>query len=127
MKKIVYILDTFDTGGAEKSLLDIAIQNKEATSYFITIYRGNQLAELAAKNGITVFQLNNDEKYGFSKAVQQLIPIIKEIQPDVKILVFSAREEELYALRYLKAGADGYLNKLSSDFELKEEEKKEIK
>ncbi|MBA4153357.1 glycosyltransferase [Flavobacterium sp.] len=83
MKKIVYILDTFETGGAEKSLLDIAIQNKAATSYFITIYRGNQLAELAAKNGITVFQLNNDEKYGFSKAVQQLIPIIKEIQPDI--------------------------------------------
>jgi len=50
----------------------------------------------------------------------QMVEIIKEIQPDVKILIFSAHEEELYALRYLKAGADGYLNKLSSDVEFKE-------
>ena len=50
----------------------------------------------------------------------QMVEIIKEIQPDVKILIFSAHEEELYALRYLKAGADGYLNKLSSDIEFRE-------
>lgn len=50
----------------------------------------------------------------------QMVGHIKEIQPDIKILIFSAREEELYALRYLKAGADGYLNKLSSDLEFKE-------
>lgn len=50
----------------------------------------------------------------------QMMELIKKIQRDVKILIFSAREEELYALRYLKAGADGYLNKLSSDVELKE-------
>lgn len=50
----------------------------------------------------------------------QMVEIIKEIQPHVKILIFSAHEEELYALRYLKAGADGYLNKLSSDTEFKE-------
>jgi len=50
----------------------------------------------------------------------QMVEIIKEIQPEVKILIFSAHEEELYALRYLKAGADGYLNKLSSDVEFKE-------
>lgn len=50
----------------------------------------------------------------------QMVELIKEIQPNVKILIFSAHEEELYALRYLKAGADGYLNKLSSDVEFKE-------
>lgn len=50
----------------------------------------------------------------------QMVELIKELQSDVKILIFSAHEEELYALRYLKAGADGYLNKLSSDLEFKE-------
>lgn len=50
----------------------------------------------------------------------QMVDLIKTIQPDVKILIFSAHEEELYALRYLKAGADGYLNKLSSETEFKE-------
>ncbi len=47
----------------------------------------------------------------------QMINLAKAICPETKILIFSAYEEELYALRYLKAGANGYLNKLSSDEE----------
>lgn len=47
----------------------------------------------------------------------QMVEIIKAISPEIKILMFSAYEEELYAMRYLKAGADGYLNKLSSESE----------
>lgn len=50
----------------------------------------------------------------------QMIEMIKSIHPEVKILVFSAYEEELYAMRYLKAGADGYLNKLSSESEFRQ-------
>ena len=49
----------------------------------------------------------------------QMVEMIKEISPEIKILMFSAYEEELYALRYLKAGADGYLNKLSSETEFR--------
>lgn len=40
---------------------------------------------------------------------------IKAILPSVKILMFSAHEEEIYALRYLNSGAHGYLNKLSNE------------
>ncbi len=50
----------------------------------------------------------------------QMIEMVKAIQPKIKILVFSAYEEELYAMRYLKAGADGYLNKLSSEVEFRQ-------
>ena len=46
--------------------------------------------------------------------LQQAIDFIKLKQPDLKILVFSSQEEHLYALRYLKMGAHGFLNKLSS-------------
>ncbi|GGW30168.1 response regulator transcription factor [Arenibacter certesii] len=45
---------------------------------------------------------------------QQAIDFIRVKQPKLKILVFSSQEEHLYALRYLKMGADGFLNKLSS-------------
>ncbi|NHN26293.1 response regulator transcription factor [Flavobacterium jejuense] len=45
----------------------------------------------------------------------EMIAEIKTIVPEVKILMFSAHEEEFYALRYIHAGADGYLNKLSSE------------
>lgn len=44
-----------------------------------------------------------------------MIADIKAYLPDVKILMFSAYEEESYALRYIHAGADGYLNKLSGE------------
>ncbi|MDN3673295.1 response regulator transcription factor [Flavobacterium branchiarum] len=44
---------------------------------------------------------------------------IKAIQPDIKILIFSALEENIYAMRYLNAGASGYLSKDSSEEEMK--------
>lgn len=35
--------------------------------------------------------------------------------PGLRVLIFSAFDEEQFALRYLHAGADGFLNKLSSE------------
>jgi DNA-binding NarL/FixJ family response regulator len=49
----------------------------------------------------------------------EMISDIRAIQPDIKILVFSANEEELYATRYILSGANGYLNKLSSEEKIK--------
>lgn len=48
----------------------------------------------------------------------QLIPVLKSFQPKMKILIFSSFDENIYALRYMKAGADGYLSKLSSPEEI---------
>nr|WP_315155566.1 response regulator transcription factor [uncultured Flavobacterium sp.] len=42
-----------------------------------------------------------------------MIDDLRELQKDVKILIFSAHEEDIYAFRYIQAGANGYLNKLS--------------
>lgn len=44
----------------------------------------------------------------------RILPGLKALQPDMKIIMFSSFEEEVYALRYIKAGADGYLSKLST-------------
>lgn len=49
----------------------------------------------------------------------KMMELIKAIQPEIKILIFSACEEDVYAIRYLKMGADGYLNKLSSEEQFK--------
>jgi len=48
-----------------------------------------------------------------------IIAETKAIQPDIKILIFSAYDEDIYALRYLNAGASGYLNKGSNEQEMK--------
>ncbi|MGG7438615.1 response regulator [Chryseobacterium arthrosphaerae] len=46
--------------------------------------------------------------------VQEAIDYVKIHQPELKILIFSSQDEELYGMRYLKMGAGGYLSKLSS-------------
>ena len=50
--------------------------------------------------------------------VQEAIEIIKIKQPRIKILIFSSQDEQLYAIRYLRMGADGFLHKLSSQEEI---------
>jgi DNA-binding NarL/FixJ family response regulator len=42
-----------------------------------------------------------------------MIDDLRELQKNVKILIFSAHDEDIYAFRYIQAGANGYLNKLS--------------
>lgn len=44
---------------------------------------------------------------------------IKTIQPDIKIMIFSVYDENIYAMRYLNAGASGYVNKEISEDEIK--------
>lgn len=47
-----------------------------------------------------------------------IISTIKIEYPNLRILMFSSYEEDIYALRYIKAGADGYLSKLSTPDEI---------
>lgn len=44
-----------------------------------------------------------------------IIPTIKALQPTIKILIFSGLDEDIYAIRYINSGANGYLSKLSSE------------
>lgn len=45
---------------------------------------------------------------------------IKAMRPDCRILVFTAYDENIYALRYLNAGASGYLNKGVGEDDIKQ-------
>ncbi len=47
-----------------------------------------------------------------------MIPLIRLKQSTIRILVFSGLDERLYAVRYLQAGADGYLMKDSPKNEI---------
>lgn len=48
----------------------------------------------------------------------KMIEQIRAIQPDLLIMMFSAYDESRYALRYIHAGANGFLNKYSKDEEI---------
>ena len=49
-----------------------------------------------------------------------ILPEVKKINPDVKIMIFSAFDESVHALRFFNAGANGFLNKLSEEEEIKQ-------
>ncbi|MFI0490446.1 response regulator [Flavobacterium sp.] len=46
---------------------------------------------------------------------REMINDIRAFQPDVKIMMFSANDDEDYACQYIIAGANGYVNKLSEE------------
>jgi two-component system invasion response regulator UvrY len=49
----------------------------------------------------------------------QMVEAVKLRQPELPILIFSAYDEQLYAIRYLKSGAQGYLKKTAPPDEIK--------
>ncbi|ACT92534.1 response regulator [Dyadobacter fermentans] len=63
---------------------------------------------------LVVLDINIPDGEGFN-----MIPKIREIQPKVLIMIFSSLEEEIYALHYMKAGANGFLSKNASQEEIK--------
>lgn len=50
----------------------------------------------------------------------ETLRIVKEIRPELPVLILSAYSEDQYALRVLRAGANGYLMKTSATEELVE-------
>lgn len=75
------------------------------------------LTSLIAKENFDLVILDVNMPNG---TFQQAIDFIHLKQPSIKILVFSSQDEHLYALRYLKLGADGFLNKHSSKVKIDE-------
>jgi two-component system invasion response regulator UvrY len=49
----------------------------------------------------------------------KMLDTLKSMQPDIKVLIFSAYDEQLYAIRYIQAGAKGYLHKQSWHSDIK--------
>lgn len=47
-----------------------------------------------------------------------VIPEIKKIRPGIKILMFTGIDENTQALKFIKAGANGFLTKLSDEKEI---------
>lgn len=49
-----------------------------------------------------------------------IIPEIKKIKPEIKILVYTGVDENFQALKFINAGADGFLSKMAEEEETKE-------
>lgn len=76
---------------------------------------GETLSQLSSNElDLVILDINIPDGEGFN-----MIPKIREIQPKVLIMIFTSLEEEIYALHYIKAGANGFLSKNASQEEIK--------
>lgn len=73
------------------------------------------ILEVLKKNLIDVLILDINFPDGNSI---NIIPEVKKVNPQIKIMIFSALDESVQALRFFNAGANGYLNKLSEESEI---------
>lgn len=77
----------------------------------------HQVLELIESKGIEIAIIDAHFPDGNSL---HILPQMKSANPDIKILIFTGLEEELHGLKFVKAGADGYLSKLSEEEEVRE-------
>lgn len=83
MMKVLFLIDSLSGYGAEKSLVQIAINFKGVTPVFIHIYKGDNLKHFLLEKGIKVYSLNINSDYGYKQAIKLITPIIKIEQPDI--------------------------------------------
>lgn len=81
--KVLFVIDTLNSGGAEKSLVEMAIKFREITPVFLQIYKGDFLKNTLINHGIKVISLDLDGKYKFKEATIKVLDVINKIKPDI--------------------------------------------
>jgi glycosyltransferase involved in cell wall biosynthesis len=82
-KKVLFIIDTIQGAGAERSLMEIAGNFKRYTPVFVHLYPGDMLKKEMEKKGIKVYSLDIQKRYGFNEACKLLTTIYKNEKPNL--------------------------------------------
>ncbi|WP_242696301.1 glycosyltransferase family 4 protein [Longitalea luteola] len=90
--KVLFVIDTLETGGAEQSLFANAIRFKNLQPVVCHLYAGEHLKQRFLDHGITVYSAGLKKKYGFFQAYKQLNAIVQKEQPDI-IVAYLTRSE----------------------------------
>jgi len=77
----------------------------------------HQVLELIESKGVEMAIIDAHFPDGNSL---HILPQMKSVNPDLKVLIFTGLEEDLHGLKFIKAGANGYLSKLSEEEEIRE-------
>ncbi len=111
MKKII-IAD--DHGIIRLGLIQI-LKDEYPTVEITEVADGETLVTEVMKNEfeLVITDLDMPGRSGLEALIQ-----IKQIKPELPVLILSIYAEELYAVRVLKAGASGYMNKNAASEEL---------
>lgn len=83
MIKVMFLIDSLGTGGAENSVVDMGLNFKNIIPIFVHIYKNDQLKKKLTKRNIEVYSLNVPEGYNYNLALKRLEPLIVSIKPDI--------------------------------------------
>ncbi|MDT0689820.1 glycosyltransferase family 4 protein [Salegentibacter sp. F188] len=81
--KVLFVIDTINGSGAERSLVEISQHFKNYTPVFVHLYKGDQLKPNLEEAGIKVYSLNIPGPRNFSKAAKELEKIYEKEKPDI--------------------------------------------
>jgi glycosyltransferase involved in cell wall biosynthesis len=98
-KKILFILDTLQTGGAEKSLLEITSKFKKYKPVFFQLHPGSALLNEFQKRGIEVQGFNLTPGYNFNSYAKQILSEVVKLEP---ALIHSSLFRSDMVARHLK-------------------------
>lgn len=80
-KIVLFIIDTLEVGGAEKSLLDITQRFENYTPVFLTLYNGNYLKPAFLEKNIKVIALDQEKGLSENSLVHLVQEQIEKLRP----------------------------------------------
>lgn len=81
--KVVFLIDSLQTGGTEKSLVTLATSFNKVTPIFISLFEKNDFQQELINNGIEFYSLNLKKTYFFHNLVKPVCYLLREINPDI--------------------------------------------
>ncbi len=91
-KKVLFVIDTLQTGGAEQSLLENTTRFKSIQPVVCHLYKGELLKPRFLESGIPVYSVGIQKKYDFGNAIRQLKEIVQKEKPDLLVAYLTRSE-----------------------------------
>ena len=82
-RKVLFVIDTLQGSGAERSLVEIAQHFEKYTPVFVHVYEGNMLVPILDQVGIKSYSLNVPMERNFKLAGEKLEEVYIMEQPDI--------------------------------------------
>ncbi|HTL08432.1 MAG TPA: glycosyltransferase [Chitinophagaceae bacterium] len=94
-KKVLFVIDSLEMGGAETSLLENCSRFRKIEPVVCHIYQGDLLKAKFIARGIKVYSINLGAKYGFLRAYIKLLRVV--LAEDPSLIVACLTRSELVA------------------------------
>lgn len=92
VKKVLFVIDTLQTGGAEQSLLETVTRFKRTKAIVCHLYAGDRLKPQFIEKGVAVHSIALQKKYGLISAYRKLRTLVKAERPDLIVACLTRSE-----------------------------------